>query len=108
MSPITNEAGQTDYPFFWNNTTHLNPSSVNISVAITYIDKVGVEQGIRSYAILAFGSGEYLLSVVFNKENPLSGRIEINSLSGIATFALYKNQKSGSNYCTGINADSCE
>ena len=85
-----------------------NPTSETVSVAIKYVDQVGVEQGIMNYTIPAYGSGEYLLSVVFNNEIPLSGRVEINCLSGISAFALYTNQKSGGNYCAGINASSCE
>ncbi len=37
VSPITNEAGQTDYPFFWSSTTHLNSSSVRPGTYACYI-----------------------------------------------------------------------
>lgn len=93
----------------WDTTILIcNPNSETVSVGLKYVDKAGVEQGIQNYNILAHGSGEYLLSTVFSAKVPLSGRVEINSSTGIAVFALYSDRKNGGTYYAGINAESCE
>ena len=93
----------------WDTTILIcNPNDEAASIALKYVDQLGVEQGSKNYTIPAYGSGEYPLSTNFSDKIPLAGRIEINSSTGIATFALYSNRKSGGTYYAGINAGSCE
>jgi len=93
----------------WDTTILIcNPNSETINVTLKYVDKAGIEQGTQNYTILANGSGEYLLSTVFNNKIPLAGSVEIISSNGIAAFALYSDRKNGGTYYAGINADSCD
>ncbi len=93
----------------WDTTILIcNPNSETINITLKYVDKAGIEQGTQNYTILASGSGEYLLSTVFNNKIPLAGSIEIISSNGIAAFILQSDRKSGGTYYAGVNADSCD
>jgi len=93
----------------WDTTILIcNPNNETINITLKYVDKAGIEQGTKNHTIPAYGSGEYLLSTVFNDKIPLAGSIEISSSNGIAAFALYSDRKNGGTYYAGINAESCD
>ncbi len=93
----------------WDTTILIcNPNNETISFIIKYVEKAGIEQGTQNYTVPAYGSGEFLLSMVFSDKIPLAGSVEINSSNGIAAFALYSDRKNGGTYYAGINAESCE